>query len=140
MIVASVDPGVASGVAVATFPYYPSDEPHAFEADQVETLSYFESLRTLNVLVCESFVPRPGAKTWQPASLELIGALRWMAHKRGIPFVLQSPAAGKKFGTNEKLKKIGWYTVGGAGHINDAKRHLLLYAVTKNLIPIELFT
>src|SRR6185369_4617370 len=78
------------------------------------------------LVVCESFIPRPGAKTWQPAAIESIGVLRWITNMYNIPFELQSPADAKRFSTNEKLGKLDWRRPSPGGHMDDAMRHLLL--------------
>jgi hypothetical protein len=49
----------------------------------------------------------------------------------------QSPAQGKTFATNAKLKKVGWYHQTPGGHANDALRHLLLYATKQGLVKAE---
>jgi len=139
MRVVAVDPGVTSGVAIMTFPYRFDNLPGTWELSQMETIEWASQLDALDVIVCESFIPRPGAKNFQPASLEIIGALRYVSWLRQIPFVLQSPADAKRFSTNEKLKTLGWYQSTVGGHANDAQRHLLLYAIKTELIPVEAF-
>lgn len=104
----------------------------------MEALDLVDSLLEHDtVVVCESFVPRPGVRTWQPDAIEMIGALRYMCFRRGVQLRLQSPAAAKSFSTNEKLKRIGWRPKGG--HASDAVRHLLLALVSDGVIdPSEL--
>ncbi len=80
-------------------------------------------------MVSESFIInagtlRRGREHW---SLEAIGAMKHILQRQGLPdLVLQSPASGKKFGTDEKLKAMGWWLPNN-GHANDAARHLLTY-------------
>ena len=45
-----------------------------------------------------------------------------------VTYVEQTPAQAKKFGTDAKLKQLGWY-VAGEDHSRDAARHLLTYLV-----------
>ena len=87
-----------------------------------------------DVVVCESFVPRPGIRTWQPEALETIGALRYICQREGIPFELQAPADAKRFSTNDKLQLLSWRNPTPGGHADDAARHLLLAAVRHGLI------
>lgn len=81
---------------------------------------------TPGILVCEDFVPRGQALTWQPASLHIIGYLMGEADFYGWEFRLQTPAQAKGFATNEKLKRAAWW-VPGQDHARDALRHLLTY-------------
>jgi hypothetical protein len=87
--------------------------------------------------VYETFTPRPGAYTWQPEALHCIGAVEYLAHKTGMKVAKQSPAQGKTFATNAKLKKVGWYHATPGGHANDALRHLLRYTVKRGLVEAE---
>jgi len=57
----------------------------------------------------------------------IIGYVDGIVHRtRGVEYVEQRPAEAKSFGTDAKLKKLGWFS-GGAGHADDAARHLLVY-------------
>lgn len=75
------------------------------------------------LLVVENFIPRPGV-TWQPDALHIAGYARGRAPQIGWRFQTQ-PTSIKKFATNDKLKRLGWYTPTKGGHVNDALRHLL---------------
>lgn len=81
-----------------------------------------------DVIVCESYVitASTGKYTFQPASLEIIGVLRWVAHRNDLLFVLQAPAK-KRFMPDSKLRSLGWWVRGSEGHDNDALRHLGVY-------------
>lgn len=85
-------------------------------------------------------------KTQQTSSLEIIGVLKWWyyqmderSHVEDSVFTLefQTPAAAKKFGTDFKLKNLGWWQTGeqhnykDANDANDALRHGLLW-LSKN--------
>jgi len=89
------------------------------------------------LVVCESFIPRPGAHSWQPDALYTIGALKYLCERENVEFALQSPANAKKFSTDAKLKRIGWYIRTPDGHTNDALRHLLLAAVKIGVVAPE---
>ena len=75
-------------------------------------------------------------KSRQTTALELIGALRWLSHRAGVEFVLQSPADAKRFSTDTKLKAAGWLQRMSDDHANDACRHLLLYAVKNKIMEV----
>ena len=70
------------------------------------------------------------------AAIEIIGALRWICHARGIPLVLQTPADAKRFMTDEKLRRLGWYR-SGKDHARDAARHLALYLLRSGHVSPE---
>jgi hypothetical protein len=146
----AVDPGVVTG-----FAYWntispplawemPEDEAMDFIVDDIHAKKYEnESL----LVVCEDFKPRPGAITFFPASLHQIGFLRHTCRRAGVPFRLQTPAAGKAFGTDSKLKKIGWHRIAMDAYRPDitshpqsldALRHLLLASVKIGLVDAEL--
>lgn len=136
----AVDPGKISGVAYADF-HENKILVQSFEYEQMETIEYVEIMvKDCDAVACESFVPRPGVRTWQPHALEIIGAVRYLCHKAGIPFNLQAPASAKTFATNAKLKKLSWWNPSPDGHANDALRHLLLLAVKRGAISPEVFT
>lgn len=127
----SVDPGLTTGLCVLLDENFFSVELEG----PMEFLDYAVDLLDANQdraweVVCESFIINPQTikKSRQNYSLEIIGALRHICHVRAIPFTLQSPADGKSFGTDDKLKRIGWYHA-GKGHANDSARHLLVYSV-----------
>ena len=135
MRVLAIDPGNVTGVA-----YFDTSlgEPDSWEDEPFEVINYVEDLTaTLDAVVCESFIPRPGAYSWQPEALYTIGAVRYVCRREGVTFVLQSPADAKRFSTNEKLKRLGWYSPTTGGHSNDALRHLLLFSVKNRLINTE---
>lgn len=130
----AVDPGGTAGVALSIN----GRPPLTWELEPMEALELVESMLSRSAtVVCESFVPRPGVRTWQPDAIEMIGALRYMCRRHDVPFRLQSPASAKAFGTNDKLKRVGWRPLGD--HARDAMRHLLLALTADGVIdPSEL--
>lgn len=138
MIIA-VDPGKTTGWARL-------NARHHFESGEQPLYStiYFihETLKHgfKPIIICEDFIftsetLKKSRQTW---STEGIGALRYLTQVFGAEFVLQTPAAAKSFSSNDKLKKIDWYTP-GKGHANDAARHLLLYGVENGLVEVRQF-
>jgi hypothetical protein len=140
VIIFGVDPGKTTGLAWLEFPC----NDHVPEARQLEAMSAvaeverrLTALKGVEVVVaCESFVPRPGVRSWQPDALEVIGALRYLCAKHDVEFLTQSPADAKSFSTNAKLDRLGWRK--HSDHKDDAVRHLLLAAVKYGQIGKEL--
>lgn len=140
----ALDPGKTSGIAFAEwrdggivgFQSFPTPMLDALRLVNwfVEEKMYMERL-----VVCESWTPRPGIRTFQPEALESIGACRYLCWKSDIPFELQQPAEAKRFATNEKLATLGWRRPGPGGHADDAARHLLVAAVKHGLIDPAVF-
>ena len=136
----AIDPGKMCGVAMRTVRDVVVP-PGTWEWPAWEAVQFVDDVLStadsgINVVV-ESFVPRPGTRTWQPDALEVIGAVRWTCLKYHHEFELQTPAQAKAFSTNEKLKRIGWYSPTKDGHANDAVRHLLLAMVRHGDIAKE---
>lgn len=146
-VILALDPGGTSGIALGWF---------GLEQGQGEGVPVFRSYEapTLDALlevelflqsggdkavVCESWTPRPGIRTFQPEALESIGAARYLCWRYRTPFQLQSPAEAKRFATNEKLATLGWRNPSKGGHADDAARHLLVAAVKQQLIDPAVF-
>lgn len=68
-------------------------------------------------------------KSQQTTALEIIGAMRYIAHTHSVKFSLQNASEAKKFATDERLKRLEMYCK-GADHANDASRHLVTALVT----------
>jgi hypothetical protein len=66
-----------------------------------------------------------------PWSLKLIGATEMMCFKYQKSMVKQQPSE-KAFPTNDRLRLVDFWHVGGAGHANDALRHAMVWIVKKN--------
>lgn len=130
--IVAVDPGVMTGV-VRAVAYGPEEisvlEWH--EYTQTQFIDYFHKVLSTSLaslcVVTESFKPRKGYKTWQPASLELIGWMKGECHLNGNRIWLQDPGDAKAFGTDDRVKP---YPVPRTkdGHARDALRHCLLWA------------
>jgi hypothetical protein len=148
MIIA-VDPGKVSGIATWDGERLESwQEPTWFAIDRIWGLLEDNAPPTLSAppqmieaIVCESYVitastlRKTRGENW---SLESIGALRWMARRHSVEFVLQTPADAKRFADDVKLKAAaGWYRPTPGGHANDAARHLMTYLARND---VELFT
>ncbi|UDL16787.1 RuvC-like resolvase [Arthrobacter phage Atuin] len=66
-----------------------------------------------------------------PWSLKLIGVTEYLGFCYGKSVVMQQPVE-KAFATNERLKLVDFWHVGGAGHANDAFKHAMVWIVKKN--------
>lgn len=138
MRIVAVDPGLTSGVAVygtESRSFLSMELPTHAAISEVERFLYLGT----GLVVCESWTPRPGVRTFQPEALESIGALRYLCRKLRTEFQLQSPAEAKSFATNKKLKTLGWRRPSEGGHADDAARHLLVAAVRVDAIDPAIF-
>lgn len=133
--VLAIDPGVISGIALIS-----REGPKVIwsgEADQQRTGEIVDSLLYKyggeNVSVtCEKYyiTSQTAKKSPQPASLEVTGMVRWLAHLRGSGSISQySPDAAKSMFPNDTLHRLECWHKGGAGHARDAIRHGLLHLV-----------
>lgn len=140
MKILAVDPGLESGYAV--FSREEKYDDTFFSTSERGELKFLDEIipyiTRYDAVICEDYIVNKNTieKSRQNYSLEIIGALRYSCHFYDIQFVLQTPAQAKSFATNDKLKKLGWFS-GGAGHADDAARHLLVYCVNNKIIPIE---
>lgn len=136
----SIDPGKASGFALLD--YTDMDDIkiiYSGELEQYETSETVEKLLTKEVeadyeIVMEKFTitAQTGKNTnggnWSP---EIIGSVKYLAQREGVPFSEQTPAEAKNFVPNERMKAVGIWHRGGEGHARDALRHAVLYLVRK---------
>lgn len=134
-VIVGCDPGAATGLCRV----YPSV---GFEA--AWTLDHFSACDWLVdtiahygprlVIATEDFIPRGGAKTWQPESVEVNGVVKWACWKHGARLAVQAVADAKMFVSNDRLKLIGWYSKHGqSDHARDAMRHTLLFMARAGL-------
>lgn len=142
LTIIAVDPGKVSGWA-----HMSHDAFYSGQMDWYDHLQWIDRILTTNawsggnkpVIVVEDFIytAATAKKSRQTWSTEAIGVLRFMAFKHDLEFVTQTPAAAKRFATDDKLKNLGWYTPTKGGHANDAARHMLLYCVSRGIIKPE---
>jgi hypothetical protein len=131
--VLAVDPGLTTGWAV--YMGDPSIVNSGEDADPQlfvdRAAAWIASAPAGSAVACERFTitAETGKLTQAPWSLEIIGAVRWLSRKYGLAFLEQAPGDAKGLCDNARLKKLGWWHVGGEGHANDALRHLVLALV-----------
>lgn len=150
MRVLAIDPGLMTGLSC--FNFVRGEEPVLQWSAEVTEDEFIKPIRfeynaypSLQI-VCERFVitTETAKKAQAPFSLELIGALKQEMRDRGhnpkdkkvLPF--QAPRDAMAMFDNPKLKKLGYWHKGGAGHANDSIRHGLLYLTRNGWVPSRL--
>lgn len=129
MTVVALDPGKETGVAYVGAPADLGSHC-AFGAPSWKAVEWVHATLErgfTDLVVCESIrITAATAKKSQDVliSVEQIGAVRYLCHLYGTDFKLQDPSEGKGFGTDRKLRALGWWTRGN-DHARDASRHLL---------------
>jgi hypothetical protein len=130
----AVDPGLTSGWAALD-----TDSMHLMtgQSDFNEMVGIAEHYAPTTI-VCERYTVTAETlrKSRQTTALEVIGCMRWLAHKTLATFELQSPADAKRFSGDDKLQAAGWLQLKKDDHANDACRHLLLYMVKHKLMEL----
>lgn len=139
----AIDPGKMTGLAeYETHP--PEFFAHAQSYD--DAMSWVTArieARVYDEVVMEDFVvsertAKASSAGWKRGKeLEFIGVVRWSCERAGIPFTTYTPAQAKGFSTDDKLRRMGWWTR-GLDHPRDAARHLLLYCVEGRLVDPRL--
>lgn len=122
-----MDPGKQTGIAL-----WFENELTAFDLPYFDAMDWFEEWidgpDVIGWAVSESI--HISAQTHKKGpqvlmSIEQIGIMRQKCRHAGVTFETQSPNEAKSFGTDAKLKAMGWWTV-GSDHARDATRHLIL--------------
>lgn len=139
--VIAIDPGLATGAAVGTFPSK-FGNPSLITTAELEVDDVIPWLRDQldhypdAIVSCETFTitaatAKKSQATW---SLEHIGAIKQVMRDRDGDLRrlhMQTPADAKKIFPNEALKSLGLWHVGGEGHAIDAIRHMCLAALNQ---------
>jgi hypothetical protein len=144
VIIASIDPGKVSGVAVTEFIDLTGRYDaltardtrliHSSEIEFPQMLDWCEeTFPQVDHVVVENFfiTPQTGKNSQAPWSLMGIGVAVSMAMRCGKGYTLQKPADALNFTSSDLLHSLQLWHRGGAGHANDALRHAVLYAVRK---------
>jgi hypothetical protein len=145
--VIAIDPGKTTGFAVITYAgespaLLVSRElgPYAFAMALTDELKAAKEAGVLIDVVCERFVINAQTikNSQAPFSLEQIGIMKYVVHSNGLDpekIYFQSPSDAKKLFSNDALKKLGFWHVGGGGHALDAMRHGLLRIAKTGWVP-----
>lgn len=126
----AIDPGKATGFAL----WRPDVGHHSWIteggiAGTAENLLTWTDCYMVDTIIIEKFTigAKPGHMTSQYDALYINGyVLGLEASGHAFTVKQQLVTSVKTFATNAKLKTLGWYA-GGAGHSDDASRHLLAY-------------
>lgn len=142
MNVLAIDPGMATGMATwdgfedGSGMFHAWQEAEPFQvADTVWNLCV--ELAVTEIVIEDfqlSFGGRAKTSAGPKVTIELIGAIRFIAHRHGVPLFFQRPADARDFSTNDKLTRMGWKTPSKPDHMRSAARHLLLRLVRNGTI------
>lgn len=133
LVVFAVDPGATAGLVAFEEhnlqPWVMRVQGRPMDVVQMvdQGLKVGSALPRQRVVVCERFTLTSVKHTRQYDALEMIGALRYVAHLYGAAFELQS-RADKSRVSNLVLRAHGLYR-GDEPHMMDAARHCLLAIV-----------
>lgn len=134
----SVDPGLMTGVAFLDItdeddPLPLWDEELKVEEFYVRMGEVFKEFHEEMVVVWEDYhiTARTATLSQQPWSLNLIGVMQYFCWKYDVKFTVHSPSR-KPFATPERLRQVGFWHKGEAGHANDAFRHAMVFLVDRN--------
>jgi hypothetical protein len=145
----AVDPGKMTGLAAFRMTADALTLLASAECPEDDVIQTFRAWYTATkpVVVIERFVinARTVSNSQAPFSLEVIGAVKQVLRDNRTSvdtIVWQSPGDAKKMAPNDRLRRLGTWHVGGAGHANDAIRHGVLYAIrhgfkSRLLLPPE---
>jgi hypothetical protein len=133
----SIDPGLMTGICIIDVTDI--SEPVKFWSaewtieDFHSAIEQVLSQESIIEVVIEDFriTESTGDLDEAPWSLNLIGVVEFLGFKYGKSVVRQQPVE-KAFPTNERLRLVDFWHVGGAGHANDALRHAMVWVVKKN--------
>lgn len=134
-LIIGIDPGLMTGFGIVdkdTLEVVDSQEIGSWWDVGKRVHNIFIDNDSLNYeVVIEKFTitTQTGKKSQQPFSLKLIGAIEYLCYRYDVMCTEQTPAEAKNFSTNDKLRNLELWHVGGAGHANDAMRHILVYMV-----------
>lgn len=134
MITIAIDPGLVTGTAImATGEWaHPINEEITGRSNFYEWLtakfSWYSGEELEVVIETFEITRKTGMLTAQYDALYIIGATEFLCAADHRHLFMQSPAL-KAFGSNNKLKALGWYAPSTGGHANDANRHLLRHMV-----------
>lgn len=139
MRVLAVDPGLRSGWSHWLNPHGGWGAGICDPMPMIDLAELVLGQRGADLVVCEAFkiTQRTAQLSAQHWSIELIGALRWLCHKYGVPFVLQTPAEAKTFCPDARLRDLGMWTPGREDHHRDATRHLVLALAKRGELAVS---
>jgi hypothetical protein len=83
----------------------------------------------------EAFTIRPGSSrlALDTTALEVIGAVKWIAHTLGVKVLKPAQPGERKLGQRH-LMAVGWHRT-GPDHADAAASHLLAYLIRERQLP-----
>lgn len=135
----AVDPGESAGWFIVNT-IAPKEITSVGQSTPLELVNWLHgALGLFDEVVCEHFVIGAGTHRKSSGSaiyrtLNVEGWLVLECQRRGIPITLQTPEGARLFAgeKDEKLKHLGWYSLGqlrGNRDARSAARHMLKYLV-----------
>ena len=135
MKILALDPGGTTGAAIIEFgdDTEPVIEKRWQIADGLQGfISWYQDTTDFwDMIVCESFVLRPGVHGVDITPAYVIGALEALEGHLGV--IYQEPKV-KPLCDDDRLKAMGFHKP-GQPHANDAVRHAVIYLRNKRHIP-----
>lgn len=132
----AIDPGLMTGVCLIDLRN--PEDPVMLWSDEVTVSEFHDKIADLvsqekTHVVMEDFkiTVETGKLSEQPWSLHLIGVVNYLGYLHGTAVDMQLPSQ-KPFATSEKMKMVGFWHVGEAGHANDSLKHALIWIVDRN--------
>lgn len=132
----AIDPGLMTGVCLIDLS--DPEDPVKVWSKEVTIKEFHDNIESLisheeTHVVIEDFkiTVETGKLSDAPWSLELIGVVRYLCYLSGKVLDLQLPSQ-KPFADNDKLRAVGFWHVGEAGHANDSLRHAMVWIVDRN--------
>jgi hypothetical protein len=135
-----LDPGLATGWAV----WYPLTRKFLSGVANglVTAVTYVKAVLSTPLshaaVGWEAFTIRPGSSRLRldTTALEVIGAVKWVAHELGVTILPPAQPADRSLG-QKHLKALGWHQP-GPDHADSAAAHLAAYLLRDRLMPAEL--
>lgn len=132
----AIDPGVTCGFATWE-PETSSSLARWWQWESKPTLDKF--LQNIidfypDIIVCEDFV-HTQRNNVDYTPIKFIAMAEWWTERKGIHLEMQTPAFGKAFFNDDKLKRINRYTK-GKPHAMDATRHLYQYMMVHGMFDL----
>lgn len=128
-MILALDPGLTTGWAVyEKIPIhdlrYRSGQVHQDDVwNLLESSHFARDEPAITRLVVERFQYRPHLPKVHLSPVEVIGVVKEWARQHEVDITWQTPAEGKFYYTDKRLKELDVYTP-GKPHANDAMRHL----------------
>jgi hypothetical protein len=132
-----VDPGLMSGWAI----WYPATRQFSsgVSGGLLDTAVFVnETASVFNVDAAvgwEAFTIRPGSSrvALDTTALEVIGAVKWIAHTLGCKVLKPAQPGDRKLG-QKHLAAVGWHRT-GPDHADAAASHLLAHLIRERQLP-----